>query len=155
MRLARFPQDLSGLIISKECLMRWFSPVCGLLVILCCAAVAACAGSDEDFRLYAYPNPFDPEIAPVAKFVLVWQNSGAPVTNQVRFCLYTQAGHPILSRERSVTVPSGEQRFEYDWDGKNDDGKRVSPGTYLLQAVAAGSGASLAGGQSWFKIVVR
>jgi len=71
-----------------------------------------------------YPNPFNPET--VIKYQI-------PKSSQVLIKVYNLNGQEIRTLESSVKEPG---YYQIIWNGRNDDGKLVASGEYILSVLA-------------------
>jgi hypothetical protein len=81
------------------------------------------------FSVHNYPNPFSDHTA----FVI-----GLPEDGKASLTVYTRAGERVCRVLENADVPAGVQVVR--WDGVNDNGRSIAPGTYeyLLDYVHAG-----------------
>ena len=85
-----------------------------------------------------YPNPFHPGEIPT---VIAYKLSGdAHVTLRI----FTISGTPVLKREFQRGDSGGSEGLnEFEWDGRNGDGKMVGSGGYIVAVEAEGNGETL------------
>ncbi len=95
-----------------------------------------------------YPNPSGPDypVNPVKPngtlTTLVFHFTRAP--QDMNVVIYNMAGEKIKSVAREMLLfsaaPSGNYRwvYEYDWNGRNDEGEEVAPGLYFYRVNADG-----------------
>ena len=81
------------------------------------------------FSVHNFPNPFSDHTT----FVI-----GLPVDGKASLTVYTRAGERVCRVLDNADVPAGVQVVP--WDGVNDKGRSIAPGTYeyLLDYVHAG-----------------
>lgn len=87
-------------------------------------------------RVFNYPNPFADETA--FSFLLV----GSMIPDAASVMIYTVSGRKI----RTISVPPEQLRIGYNivkWDGKDEDGDRLSNGTYFFKIQVRTAGSSL------------
>jgi len=76
---------------------------------------------DKFALLQNFPNPFNPETC------IVYQ---IPTSSFVHLAIYNLLGEKVKQMVEEQKQP-GE--YSVIWDGKDDDGKRVSSGIYIYQ----------------------
>jgi hypothetical protein len=81
------------------------------------------------FSIHNFPNPFSDHTA----FVI-----GLPDDGKASLTVYTRAGERVCRVIENTDVPAGVHLVR--WDGVNDNGRSIAPGTYeyLLDYVHAG-----------------
>ena len=81
------------------------------------------------FSVHNFPNPFSDHTA----FVV-----GLPDEGKVNLTIYTRTGERVCRVMENRDMPAGVHLIR--WDGVNDNGRRIAPGTYeyLLDYVHAG-----------------
>ena len=99
------------------------------LIPLAAAPTTTVSALPAEFLLYpAYPNPFNPETT-IAFFVPV-----DGVGRQVRIRIYDLLGQPVRNL-LNETWSAGHHTVT--WHGKDDSGRRVAAGVYLIEMVTA------------------
>ena len=94
-----------------------------LLILTILAGVAA---ADEDFRLFAYPNPF---VAGYADAQLAYY---LPADAVISIYVYDLDGNHVRTLVDGANRPRGDHRGRDRWDGRDDDGEIVDAGPYLI-----------------------
>ena len=81
------------------------------------------------FSVHNFPNPFSDHTA----FVV-----GLPEDGKASLTVYTRAGERVCRVIENAAMPAGVHLVR--WDGVNDNGRGIAPGTYeyLLDYVHAG-----------------
>jgi len=82
-----------------------------------------------EFSVHNFPNPFSDHTA----FVI-----GLPDDGKASLTVYTRAGEKVCRVLGNADVPAGVHVVR--WDGVNDNGRSIAPGTYeyVLDYVHAG-----------------
>jgi hypothetical protein len=90
------------------------------------AAYGGAAVADDDFGLFAYPNPF---VAGYAEAQLVY---ALPSDAVISVNVYDLDGNHIRTVTDRAERPRGNYRGQDRWDGRGDDGGFVRAGPYLV-----------------------
>ncbi len=94
------------------------------LTILACGSGAA--GADEDFGLFAYPNPF---VAGAAEVYLAYS---LPADAVISLNVYDLDGNHVRTLVEREARAQGPYRGQDRWDGRDNDGEIVAAGPYLI-----------------------
>lgn len=94
------------------------------LVVLACCVGASFA--NDDFRLYAYPNPF------VAGYVAARLVYFLPASSFISLYVYDLDGNPVRTLVEKAEREPGTHNGRDVWDGRDDDGDFVPAGAYLI-----------------------
>lgn len=94
------------------------------LILTFLAGVVAAA--DEDFGLFAYPNPF---VAGYADAQLAYY---LPADAVISIYVYDLDGNHVRTLIDGANRPRGDYRGRDRWDGRDDDGETVDAGPYLI-----------------------
>lgn len=100
-----------------------------LKLVIALLSVAACTGlfAVEMDKIAAYPVPFNPK---KQNRITIGYPSGVtgPAVYNIKIEIYDINGDRVASR-------SGSQ-FPLYWNGRNDSGRYVRPGMYIIKVVA-------------------
>lgn len=97
-----------------------------LLISLILVAGLGVAAGDEDFRLYAYPNPFQ------AGYTSARLSYYLPAEAIVSIYVYDLEGQRVRTLVDRVVRPQGSNTGRDVWDGRDDDGEFVPAGPYVV-----------------------
>jgi hypothetical protein len=97
-----------------------------LLTLVVLAWGAGGASADDDFRLYAYPNPF---IAGYDAAKLVYF---IPTSSYISIYVYDLEGNLVRTLVEKGERSRGTYNGRDVWDGRDDDGEFVPAAAYLL-----------------------
>jgi hypothetical protein len=97
-----------------------------LLISLLLAGGLALAAGDEDFRLFAYPNPFQ------AGYASARLSYYLPAEAIVSIYVYNLEGRVVRTLVDRVERPQGSNTGREVWDGRDDDGEFVPAGPYVV-----------------------
>lgn len=97
-----------------------------LLILLLLACGLAAAAGDEDFRLHAYPNPFQ------AGYARARLSYYLPAEAIVSIYVYDLDGQRVRTLVERVDRPQGSNTGREVWDGRDDDGEFVPAGPYVV-----------------------
>lgn len=89
-------------------------------------AAAGVAAANEDFGLFAYPNPF---VAGYAGAQLAYR---LPADAVISICVYDLDGNHVRTLVDGANRAGGDYRGRDRWDGRDDDGEIVDAGPYLI-----------------------
>lgn len=108
--------------------------VIGSCIALLCVLYSEGLAWDMD-GVIAYPVPLNPE-----KSVLKIRDTSGLITHaQVRVQIFDINGDPVFDREFSISNLSDPPPNNYCWNGRNNAGRKVSPGLYIMKITAEGA----------------
>jgi hypothetical protein len=97
-----------------------------LLILLILVPGLALAAGEEDFRLYAYPNPFQ------AGYASARLSYYLPAEAIISIYVYDLEGQRVRTLVERVERPQGSHNGQEVWDGRDDDGELVPAGPYVV-----------------------
>ncbi len=87
-------------------------------------------------NLFCYPNPFSP-FTNNGKLYIQYQ---LEKNVDLRIVIYTLTGDVVYSKSYEKGIENitraGQGTYQIEWDGKNNDGRYVADGGYILQIIA-------------------
>jgi hypothetical protein len=97
-----------------------------LLTLAVLACVVGVSFADDDFRLYAYPNPFVAGYAPARLVYFL------PASSFISLYVYDLEGNTVRTLVEKAERPAGAYNGQDVWDGRDDGGEFVPAGAYLI-----------------------
>ncbi|NIT35148.1 MAG: hypothetical protein GTN49_01390 [candidate division Zixibacteria bacterium] len=103
-----------------------YKPFKFLLILVPLAGGLAAAAGHEDFRFYAYPNPFQAGYASARlSYILLAEAI-------VSIYVYDLEGQRVRTLVERAERPRGSHNGQEVWDGRDDDGEFVPAGPYVV-----------------------